>query len=68
MTAFAIGADDPDIDMLVLADFMEEKGWKVERQQKPSSLHCSIMPHHTAVVDELLKALQESAVQAKVFY
>ena len=24
-----------------------KKGWKMERQQNPPCLHCSILPHHT---------------------
>ncbi|CAH1773626.1 unnamed protein product [Owenia fusiformis] len=65
MTAFSIGSTDSEIDILALADNMEEKGWKVERQQKPSSLHCTIMPHHVNVVDELLEAMRESAKAVK---
>ena len=66
MTAFAIGSKDPDVDILVLADVMEAGGWKVERQQYPNSLHCTVLPHHTAVADDLLKALEEAVQQVKV--
>ncbi|KAJ8322397.1 hypothetical protein KUTeg_000047 [Tegillarca granosa] len=46
MTAFAIGSNDPDVDIQVLADLMDKKGWKMERNIKPDSIHCSILPHH----------------------
>jgi hypothetical protein len=39
MTALAIMSDDPKINILALADVMEEKGWQMERQQCPDSLH-----------------------------
>lgn len=57
MTCLAIGAAHPDVDILAVADVMEESGWKMERQQLPNSLHCSIMPHHARVYPQLLEDL-----------
>lgn len=66
MTCFAIGSTDPEVNILALADAMEERGWKMERQQLPDSLHCSILPHHTAVADELIESLRVCAKLVKV--
>ncbi len=66
MTAFAFASRDPEIDIMALADVMDRDGWRMERQQYPSSLHCTIMPHHAAVVDELLDALGKAAAEVKV--
>jgi sphinganine-1-phosphate aldolase len=66
MTAFAIGSDDPEVSVLAVADVMEERGWKMERQQLPDSLHCSIMPHHIAVADQLISDLGDAAARVKV--
>lgn len=41
MTSLAIMSDDPKVNILALADVMEEKGWQMERQQNPDSLHVS---------------------------
>ena len=41
MTALAIMSDDPRVNILALADVMEAKGWQMERQQCPDSLHVS---------------------------
>ena len=46
MTAFAIVSTEKDINILVVADKIENRGWKMERQQLPDSLHFSIMPQH----------------------
>ena len=66
MTSFAIGSNDRDVDILAVADVMEDDGWKVERQQCPDSLHCTIMPHHTPIVDKLVSALRGAAAKVKV--
>jgi sphinganine-1-phosphate aldolase len=39
MTALAIMSDDPRVNILALADVMDGKGWQMERQQSPDSLH-----------------------------
>ncbi|KAL3892346.1 hypothetical protein ACJMK2_004559 [Sinanodonta woodiana] len=65
MTAFAIGSSDPDINMQAVADVMEQRGWKMERNMNPDSIHCSILPHHVGVVDELLAVLKSSAQEVK---
>ncbi|ELU10802.1 hypothetical protein CAPTEDRAFT_156221 [Capitella teleta] len=65
MTSFSIGSNDPEMNILALADVMEETGWKMERQQLPDSLHCSIMPHHTAIADQLIADLTNAAKRVK---
>ncbi|XP_006825455.1 sphingosine-1-phosphate lyase-like [Saccoglossus kowalevskii] len=54
MTCFAIAASDPSLDLLAVADVMETKGWKMERQQFPTSIHCTILPQHLSIADQLL--------------
>lgn len=41
MTCIAIVSDDKRVNVLAVADVMEEYGWKIERQQLPDSLHVS---------------------------
>ncbi|KAK2150178.1 hypothetical protein LSH36_419g01016 [Paralvinella palmiformis] len=65
MTSFAIGSHDPDVDIMVVGDVMERGGWRVERQLSPESLHCTILPSHIAVVEELLQALKTAVMEVK---
>ncbi|WAR16693.1 SGPL-like protein [Mya arenaria] len=60
MTAFAIGSDEPNLNIQAVADAMETKGWKMERNQLPDSLHCSILPHHISKVDKFLDDLEDA--------
>lgn len=66
MTAFAIGSSTPEVNIMALADAMETKGYKIERNQYPDSIHCTIMPHHIPIVEDLLKALADSVEEVKV--
>ncbi|XP_021344267.1 sphingosine-1-phosphate lyase-like, partial [Mizuhopecten yessoensis] len=65
MTCFSVGSSDPDVDIQAVADDMGKKGWHMERQQNPSCLHCSILPHHVRVSDSLLKDLEDSTQEVK---
>ena len=47
------------------ADTMEKKGFYVEKQLNPESLHMTIMPQHYPVIDNLLKAIRESVEELK---
>ncbi|CAL1543772.1 unnamed protein product [Lymnaea stagnalis] len=60
MTCLAIGSDNPDLDILAVADLLEKKGWVIERQQNPSCIHCSILPHHEVSCDQLVDDLREN--------
>ena len=53
-------SDDADsVNIMSVADVMETRGWKMERQQLPDSLHMSILPQHTSsVVDTLIADLK----------
>jgi sphinganine-1-phosphate aldolase len=67
MTAFALASNNDEIDIMAVADVMEEDGgWTLERQQNPPSLHFSIMPHHTTAVDQLVADFKKSVDKVKV--
>jgi len=44
---------------------MAEKGWHMDRQMKPSSIHLTIMPAHLEVVDMFIKDLNDSVRTVK---
>lgn len=60
MTAFAIGSNDPNINIQAVADVMETKGWKMERNQLPDSIHCSILPHHVGIADKFVDDMEDA--------
>ncbi|XP_059167541.1 sphingosine-1-phosphate lyase 1-like [Physella acuta] len=65
MTCFAIGSKDPQLDILAVADLMEKKGWVIEREQNPSCIHCSILPHHQVSKESLIEDLKDCVINAK---
>ncbi|EGD81000.1 sphingosine-1-phosphate lyase 1 [Salpingoeca rosetta] len=65
MTAFAVISTNPSVDIQAVADVMESKNWKVERQQNPTCLHFSIMPHHANAADDLVQALKDAVTAVK---
>jgi sphinganine-1-phosphate aldolase len=44
---------------------MEKRGFFVEKQLNPESLHMTIMPQHYPVMDALIKAIRESVEEMK---
>ena len=52
---FAFGAADPDrLDVFALADALWRRGWYVDRQGPPASLHCTVNAVHDGHIDEFL--------------
>jgi len=48
-----------------LADAMEQRGWHLDRQQLPPSLHLMITPAHEPVVDAFLHDLREAVAEVE---
>ncbi|MBM3274206.1 MAG: aspartate aminotransferase family protein [Candidatus Sericytochromatia bacterium] len=61
MSVFAFAADD--LDVYLLADAMEVRGWKLDRQQRPPSLHVMVTPNHASIVAPFLADLRECAAE-----
>lgn len=58
MSIFALGGDT--VDPYELGDELQARGWHLDRQQAPPSLHLTVSPAHAAVVDEFTRALEAS--------
>ena len=56
MSIFSFGSDE--LDVYALADRMDARGWNMDRQQLPPSLHMMITPAHAANVESLLSDLR----------
>lgn len=59
-TLLSIASDDDEVDIYAVADQLEDKGWRFDRQQGPPSLHLTIMPAHEATADDFLRDLEDA--------
>ena len=60
MSLVAIASDDPAVDIYVVGDQLEERGWEVDRQQYPACLHVTLTSNHGPVLDQYLADLADS--------
>jgi len=51
------------VDVYMLADRMEQHGWKLDRQQLPPCLHLMVTPAHAAVVEPFLADLRVAVAE-----
>ncbi|MBM4333201.1 MAG: aspartate aminotransferase family protein [Deltaproteobacteria bacterium] len=58
-TVFAFGSNE--INVYKLAVKLKERGWHIDSQHRPPSLHMTISPAHEKIIEPFLKDLQESA-------
>ena len=56
----ALGAD-----IYAIADRMEARGWTIDRQQRPASIHLTVMASHGAIVDEYLADLRAALAEVR---
>jgi sphinganine-1-phosphate aldolase len=63
MSVMAIASDR--LNIYEVADEMAERGWHIDRQQFPPSLHLTVNYAHAAVVDQFLQDLSDAAGQAR---
>lgn len=49
-----------EVDTYALADQLQARGWALDRQQTPASLHCTVDAWKGKVVDEFAEDLRES--------
>jgi glutamate/tyrosine decarboxylase-like PLP-dependent enzyme len=54
-TIVAFGA--VGLDLYAIADRLEARGWTVDRQHRPASIHLTVTANHAAVVDDYLADL-----------
>jgi sphinganine-1-phosphate aldolase len=61
-TLLAFAADEPAaLDVFAVADALWARGWYVDRQGPPPSLHCTVTAGHEAYIDTFVAALQDAA-------
>jgi hypothetical protein len=63
MSVMAIGSDS--LDVYEVGDELTARGWHLDRQQFPPSLHLTVSPYHANVADAFLRDLSEAAAKAR---
>ncbi|NRB62997.1 MAG: aspartate aminotransferase family protein [Saprospiraceae bacterium] len=52
-------------DLFILADYLAEQGWQVDRQHKPLSIHITVMQHNQGVLDQYIADVKAGLSFAK---
>jgi len=65
-TILAIGAHPP-LDIYAIGDALAKRGWFLDRQQKPPSLHLTVTVAHAAVVEAFLRDLEAVVAEEERF-
>ena len=60
----AYRSKDPKLNIFVVGDLMEERGWLIDRLQRPDALHAMVTAPHEKVADQYLADLRECAAYA----
>lgn len=63
-TAVAWGAREGAVDVYAVADGLARRGWHVDRQQHPASVHLTVNANNLPVVDQYLADLRASVDEA----
>lgn len=53
------------IDIYALADRMEARGWTMDRQHRPASIHLTVTANHGQIVDDYLRDLRECVAEVR---
>lgn len=57
-SVFAFGSTERKVDIYAVGDQMEERGWHIDRLQRPEGLHAMVTPRHALVADQYLADLR----------
>lgn len=63
-TLLGIESSSDDVDAWTVQRELADRGWELERQQRPRSMHLSVMAQHAPVVDEFLDDLRAAVAAA----
>jgi glutamate/tyrosine decarboxylase-like PLP-dependent enzyme len=56
---------DPPVDAFAVADALWKRGWYVDRQGPPPSLHCTVNAIHAPVIDEFVRDLHAAIAEVR---
>jgi glutamate/tyrosine decarboxylase-like PLP-dependent enzyme len=55
--ASGVASGAAGLDLYAIADRLEARGWTVDRQHRPASIHLTVTANHAAIVDDYLADL-----------
>lgn len=58
LLAYRTKGNKPDI--FVIGDYLEERGWLVDRQQLPACIHLTVLPSNLPAIDNYIHDLREA--------
>jgi sphinganine-1-phosphate aldolase len=64
-TIFAYRSVDPSVDLYAVGDQLASKGWHVDRQQKPATIHLTVTSQHCDYFEAYLADLREAVAFAR---
>ncbi len=64
-SVFAFGSTERKVDIYAVGDQMEEKGWHIDRLQRPEGLHAMVTPRHALVVEQYLADLRDAVATVR---
>lgn len=65
LTIVCWGARDHAVDVYAVADRMESRGWTIDRQQRPPSVHLTVTANHEGTVAPYLDDLRSSVAEVR---
>ena len=65
VTLVAFGSDDDALDIYAVADALRQRGWYLDRQDPPPSLHATVNAVHAAVMDRFVEDLVAAVGQVR---
>ncbi len=64
-TLVAFGSDDDRLDVFAVGDALARRGWYLDRQGPPPSLHATVNAVHATVMDDFVADLRTAAREAR---
>lgn len=64
-TLVCVAARDDSLDVFAVADALIRRGWYVDKQGPPRSIHLTVNAVHDPLVDEFCSALGDAVVEAR---
>lgn len=60
-----LDARDGGVNLFAVADRLQAKGWSIDRQQNPASIHCTVTSNHDTVIDDYLRDVREATAYVR---
>ena len=64
-TLVAFGSEDEALDVFAIGDGLLRRGWYLDRQGPPASLHATVNAVHATVMDQFVADLRDASVEAR---